>query len=90
MDTAPSPHIAEAVRLTAATVPGVGGIEKCKVRKMGVEFYVDLHVMVEADLTVREGHAIAHAVKDSLRDKLPAIADVLVHIEPIEPPKSPQ
>ena len=50
---------------------------------MGIEFYVDLHVMVQGDLPVRDGHTIAHAVKDAVRQQLPAIADVLVHIEPV-------
>jgi len=60
----------------------VEGIEKCKIRKMGVEFYVDLHVLVQGDLPVREGHTIAHAVKDAIRERMPSVADVLVHIEP--------
>jgi divalent metal cation (Fe/Co/Zn/Cd) transporter len=50
---------------------------------MGIEFYVDIHVLVDGDLSVREGHAIAHAVKDAVRERMPAIADVLVHIEPL-------
>ena len=52
---------------------------------MGVEFYVDMHIGVDAGLTVRDGHRIAHAVKDAIRAANPAAADVLVHIEPIEP-----
>ncbi|MEK0446929.1 MAG: hypothetical protein RLZZ399_2250 [Verrucomicrobiota bacterium] len=83
MDMAPPPHIELAVREAAITVSGVQGIEKCKIRKMGIEFYVDLHVMVQGDLPVRDGHTIAHAVKDAVRQQLPAIADVLVHIEPV-------
>lgn len=83
MDTAPSPHIAAEVRKATLGVSGVGGVEKCRVRKMGVEFYVDLHVMVAGEMSVRDGHTIAHAVKDAVRDKMPEVADVLVHIEPI-------
>ncbi len=82
MDTDPGTHIHDAVRTAAATVAGVEGIEKCKIRKMGVEFYVDLHVFVQGDLPVRDGHAIAHAVKDAIRERMPSVADVLVHIEP--------
>jgi cation diffusion facilitator family transporter len=85
MDTAPSPHIAQAVREAALQVDGVGDIEKCRVRKMGMEFYVDLHVLVAGGMSVRDGHTIAHAVKDAVREQMPAVADVLVHIEPIEP-----
>ena len=82
MDMAPPPEIERSVRESAALAEGVRGVEKCKVRKMGVEFYVDMHVLVAGDLSVREGHAIAHAVKDAVRERMPSIADVLVHIEP--------
>jgi cation diffusion facilitator family transporter len=83
MDMAPPPEVEAAVRESATLAQGVRGVEKCKVRKMGVEFYVDIHVLVDGELTVREGHTIAHAVKDTVRGKMPAIADVLVHIEPL-------
>ena len=83
MDMAPPPEIERSVRESAALAEGVRGVEKCKVRKMGVEFYVDMHVLVDGDLSVREGHAIAHAVKDAVRERMPSIADVLVHIEPL-------
>jgi cation diffusion facilitator family transporter len=84
MDTAPDPKIEQAIRSAAAAVEGVKGIEKCRVRKMGLEFYVDIHVLVDGDLQVRAGHAIAHAVKDAVKLEVRAIADVLVHIEPAD------
>ncbi len=83
MDTAPPKELEESVRAVAATVRGVAQIEKCHLRKMGLDFYADLHVGVDADLTVREGHRIAHDVKDAIRAAKPAIVDVLVHIEPV-------
>ena len=51
-------------------------------RKMGLEYYVDLHVKVDGEITVTEGHGIAHLVKDAVREAVPEVADVLVHIEP--------
>ncbi|MEI6714473.1 MAG: cation diffusion facilitator family transporter [Verrucomicrobiota bacterium] len=83
MESAPPPHIENAIRSFAIKVAGVQGVEKCRVRKMGVEFFVDLHVLVSGDISVRDGHTIAHAVKDEIRENLAAIADVLVHIEPV-------
>lgn len=82
MDAAPPADVETAVRATAAAVPGVLGLDKCFVRKMGLEFFVDLHVVVNGDLSVREGHTIAHGVKDSVRRAHPEVRDVLVHIEP--------
>ena len=82
MDIAPPPEVLESVRKLAVQVPGVTAIDDCRVRKMGLDYYVDLHVEVNGDLSVREGHEIAHAVKDTIRDANPAVVDVLVHVEP--------
>jgi len=40
-------------------------------------------------MTVRRSHEIAHAVKDTVRAQLPAVSDVLVHIEPARSPARP-
>ncbi len=84
LDTAPAPEFEERVRKVAEGVPDVFGVEKCFVRKVGFRYYVDLHVVVRGDLTVREGHQIAHAVADQVRLQVEKIAEVLVHIEPEE------
>jgi cation diffusion facilitator family transporter len=85
MDTAPPKEVEDSVRAVAQRVAGVLNVEKCRLRKMGTEFYVDIHIGVDADLTVRAGHQIGHDVKDAIRAANSAMADVLVHIEPIEP-----
>ena len=82
MDTAPRGGMADAIRETAAGVTGVHEVEKCLVRKMGLHFYVDLHVGVDGAITVRDGHDIAHEVKHAIQAMDPRIADVLVHVEP--------
>jgi divalent metal cation (Fe/Co/Zn/Cd) transporter len=84
MDTAPPPEIEREVREVAAGVPGVIGLEKCFVRKVGFLYYVDLHVVVTGDMTVRSGHAISHLVEDQVLAKVDRVANVLVHIEPEE------
>ncbi len=83
MDTAPPKSVQDEIRNAAASVPGVENIEHCRIRKMGVEFYVDMHVWVDGRIPVSEGHRIAHEVKDIVRQSNPAVADVLVHIEPV-------
>jgi len=82
MDTAPSKEIVQRVRNVASRVKGVVALDQCRVRKMGLEFYVDLHIHVDGEMSVREGHDIAHEVKNEVRRADSAIADVLVHIEP--------
>ena len=86
MDTAPDREIKNDIERLAATIPGVAGVEKCFVRKMGYQLYVDMHVEVDPQMTVLRSHEIAHAVKDKIRDAMPAVSDVLVHIEPLNIP----
>jgi cation diffusion facilitator family transporter len=84
MDTAPDPQFNERVSGIAAGIPGVARIEQCRVRKMGGQYFVDMHVEVAPEMPVRDAHAIAHAVKDRVRADLPAVADVLIHLEPAD------
>ena len=83
MDTAPGREIRDQIRRLAETIPGVARVEKCFVRKMGYQFYVDMHVEVDPQMTVLRSHEIAHAVKDKVREAIPSVSDVLVHIEPL-------
>jgi cation diffusion facilitator family transporter len=82
MDAAPTSEVEKAVRETARRVDGVLGLEKCRIRKMGLWYYVDLHVTVEGSMAVREGHEIARNVRAKILEIHANIADVLVHIEP--------
>jgi divalent metal cation (Fe/Co/Zn/Cd) transporter len=84
LDTAPPPEIEQHVREVAKLVPGVIGLEKCFVRKVGFRYYVDLHVVVHGDLSVRSGHLIAHDVENRVLAEVNRVANVLVHVEPEE------
>ncbi|HEX7653327.1 MAG TPA: cation diffusion facilitator family transporter [Verrucomicrobiae bacterium] len=86
MDRAPDRVLAEKISALAATIPGVANVEKCFVRKMGYQLYADMHVEVDPEMTVLQSHRIAHAVKDRIRAELPAVRDVLIHIEPLDIP----
>ncbi|MEO6244081.1 MAG: cation diffusion facilitator family transporter [Opitutaceae bacterium] len=84
MDTAVAADFEHEIRTLALAVPGVQALDKVRVRKSGLSHLVDIQVRVDGELTVREGHDIAHAVKDALLASAPhAISDVTVHIEPI-------
>ncbi len=82
MDTAPGGKIIRIVHDAASSVPGVVDVEKCYARKMGLDYYVDLHVGVDGQISVHEGHEIAHRVKAAIQQSDSRVADVLVHIEP--------
>jgi len=82
MDTAPNPEVVGQIRRIAEAAPGVARVEKCLVRKVGYDHFVDMHVEVDPQMTVQRSHEIAHDVKDKIRGQIPAVRDVLVHIEP--------
>ncbi len=70
------------IKKVALTVEGIVGTEKCFIRKAGMKYHVDLHAIVDANITVKQGHALAHQLKDTLRNQLPQLGHVLIHIEP--------
>ena len=83
MDKAPDEKLNAQVLGIAGSVAGVGRVEKCFVRKMGYHFYAEMHIEVDPQMTVRRSHDIAHEVKNHVRQQLPRVHDVLVHIEPL-------
>lgn len=82
MDRSPGRELRERIRHIAESVEGVDRVEKCLVRQMGHQFYADMHVEVDPQMTVQHSHEIAHDVKDRIRTQIPRVRDVLVHIEP--------
>jgi len=70
------------VRNIAKEVDGVLDTEKCFVRKTGLKYFVDLHITVDSEISVKCGHDIAHNVKDKLKLEIPELENVLIHIEP--------
>ncbi|HEY4124294.1 MAG TPA: cation diffusion facilitator family transporter, partial [Rhizomicrobium sp.] len=82
MDAAPNREIVEGISRVASSIPGVERVEKCMARKSGHRYWVDMHVEVDPEMSVKRSHAIAHDVKDKVLEKFPAVKDVLIHIEP--------
>jgi cation diffusion facilitator family transporter len=72
----------EAIRQVSLKVEGVEDTEKCFIRKAGMQYHVELHAKVNAQISVEEGHTIAHKLKDTLREKIPQLGHILIHIEP--------
>jgi cation diffusion facilitator family transporter len=82
MDASLPESVVEDIREIARHVDGVAGIDMCRVRKSGLGLWVDIHVEVHGDMTVRDGHEIAHRVKDALVASRHNVMDAVVHIEP--------
>lgn len=84
-DSAPEdPNVEAKVRAISSGQPGVIGLDKLHARKMGLSYYVDLHIVVNGQIPVREGHRIAHSVENAILKALPQVSEVLVHVEPEE------
>ena len=82
MDPQAEPDFVERIQQTAISVAGVEDVETLWVRKSGLEFFADIHIEVDPELTVAQGHRIGHHVKGRLLAEFPRLRDVLVHLEP--------
>lgn len=85
MDRAPEAGLLDAVERAARAVPGVLATEKLRGRKHGPRYFIDLHVQADPGLSLHDAHVLSGMVKSAIRRDLPAVANVLVHMEPFEP-----
>lgn len=82
MDEHLNDDLIDEIRRIARQVDGIIDTEKCFIRKSGMKYHVDLHARVDANITVKEGHDLAHKLKDTLRHEIPELGHVLIHVEP--------
>jgi divalent metal cation (Fe/Co/Zn/Cd) transporter len=85
LDGSVDPGLHDRVRESASEMDGARCIEKCRIRKSGVGYFVELHVQVNPHLSVFDGHKIGHDVKAHLLENFPQLLDVVVHLEPLPP-----
>ena len=85
MDRMPGIEIVEPVRRAASAVPSVLAVEKLSARKAGMVYYVDIHVQADPSMSLHDAHELSGAVKSAIRQRVPNVAGVLVHMEPYEP-----
>lgn len=72
------------IRHESTKVKGIIDTEKCYIRKAGMKYHIDLHIIVDGKISVKEGHRISHQLKDHLSVVIPNIGKVLIHVEPYE------
>lgn len=82
LDAAPASEIEQRIREIAISVPKVLAIEKCRIRKSGMVYFVEIHVQVDGNATVQDGHITGGRVRSTLKDSGLRIADAIIHIEP--------
>lgn len=84
MDRTPDPTILERIRDAALEVSEVEGIETLKVRRVGMGVFVNIHVEVDPELSLREAHFLSGKVKAAIRSRVPEVQGILAHMEPFE------
>ncbi|MEF9841945.1 MAG: cation diffusion facilitator family transporter [Raoultibacter sp.] len=72
----------EEIRSCVQSIPEVRSSHKIRTRGTEGEVYVDLHVLVQPDMSVREAHALSEVVEDAVKKRFDDVCEVLVHIEP--------
>ena len=72
------------IRELSKRVTGVLNTEKCLIRKTGMKYHVDLHIVVDGEISVKDGHIISHKLKHELQREMPEISNILIHVEPNE------
>jgi cation diffusion facilitator family transporter len=73
---------ADGVRAVALGVRGVEGCHRVRTRGLEGAVHLDLHLLVDGAMPVREAHRLSHEVEDALRRRFPEIVDVTIHVEP--------
>jgi cation diffusion facilitator family transporter len=82
MSGVPDIEMVERVTQTVDNIKEVKGVNTTRIRTLGSRHFVDLEIFIEKDLSVLEGHNIAHKVRDILVAKYDDISDVMIHVEP--------
>lgn len=81
-DTAPDRHVLAQFAITAGTVEGVRQVHDMRARHSGSQIFVEIHIVVDPDQSVREGHKIARTVKRTLLDEFADVTHVIIHVDP--------
>ncbi len=84
IDTSVSKKEREQLGKIAGSVEGVRGVHRLRARYHGAKIVLDLHITVDGEMKVSEGHAVSERVKDVIISKKPDVMDVIVHLEPCE------
>ena len=83
-DHACAPELAEEMKETILSQPGVLGLDTLNTRLFGDRVYVDVEIQADGDLPLRETHATAQAVHDTLEARFPQVKHCMVHVNPAE------
>lgn len=72
----------EEIRQVSNKVEGIVDTKKCFIRKAGMKYHIDLNAIVDANITVKQGHELAHKLENTLRQEIPELGHIFIHVEP--------
>ena len=70
----------------ACSNQGVQEVHKVRTRYISTSIQIDMHIVVDGSISVREGHAIADEVENRIMDSIPNVLDVVIHVDPLAVP----
>jgi cation diffusion facilitator family transporter len=74
--------VEEEILQLAGSVPGVTEPHDLRTRRLGNHYAIELHILMDGDITLREAHDRASEVENVLRDHYGSNTHVVVHVEP--------
>jgi len=84
-NSAPPVEVVSKMKNAARAVTGVISIHRFRARMQGGGIYVDLHLQVHGESSVKEGYFIGKAVEVAIMDCDSSVRDVIARIEPFSP-----
>lgn len=84
MDHAPDAGVMVQIQKAVAATEGVRNFHAIRARRLAEKVEMDVHVLVDPNLTVAQGHEIASRVRQAVVDTCPNVLNVMVHVEPAE------
>ncbi len=81
-DTAPKPEIIGKIQQCALSVNGVAGTHDLRIRTSGGQYQMEIHIVVDGQLTVLEGHKIAKTVEGCLVKDVGNFDRITIHVDP--------
>ena len=82
-DQGVTPTELENMRRIAASIPGIEDVHELRTRRLGHGILLDMHVLVDRNMSVEEGHRLCEEAAMAIRHKMPVVLDVLTHLEPM-------
>ncbi|MDD5004953.1 MAG: cation diffusion facilitator family transporter [Candidatus Omnitrophica bacterium] len=80
----------ETVKKITMSIEGVAQCHKIRTRGRKDDMYIDLHVLLADNTTLKKAHQISYAIENKIKHEIPGVSDVVVHIEPLSSQSSPE